>query len=610
MPLTIEQQEILASVGRQPLLVSAGPGTGKTEVLSHSILQLLQSGLASKEEIIAIAFTTKAATSVRNRLEELGLPHDDQPLVCTLHSLSTRILRAMGSQIGVPVDFLIADDHESALTLKDAIIDIDPRAMKNVNTWGHKIRLLKAVGKGPEHLPDGFLKKLYNRYQKLLRFHSALDFHDLILRACELLATNVEAKAAYQRQAKHLLVDEFQDINKAEYHLIQLLAGNPEGLLAVGDDKQSIYGWRGGTPSIILGFCSDYPKAIMKPMTICFRCPEKIIRGADEFINRQPRLKPQQTDSEPIWILDCKSDVQEAKFICDWITNAIEHEEYLPNDIAVLYRGGDVADKVADALANANLPIERPSPEQTTYVREFLACLRLIIDRRDSLALRVCLASPLARRIGVVGIKKIREVAERKDISFWDALTIARVDKSFKRWHKPLNTFTDLIEDLSASISKDRLTTVLGKVAGALEYQNETKIIAIMKKSESMAGDRSLHEFVEDIRGLKGEKSADPRESGEGGDNAVLFVTTHSVKGLERKAIFVLGMEKGKFPKLNADMEEQKRLFYVAMTRAKKKLFLCYAMKREGRAAQGFAFYDKSPYILEIPKVYREFIIP
>jgi len=279
-------------------------------------------------------------------------------------------------------------------------------------------------------------------------------------------------------------------------------------------------------------------------------------------------------------------------------------------DIAILYRGGDIADKIAKRLDEANIPIIRPSPEETEHVRKFIACLRLIIDRRDSLALRVCLMSKLAKGIGNMAIKKIRDYAEIKKCSLWDALIIAQNDDSFKRWHKPLKDFNQLFGELSATASKAELNKLLYQVARSFGYEKEPRIVAMIKKSKQIPDDCSLYDFVQEIRGLKGERSADPRESDEEENNAVLFITMHSVKGLQRKVIFVLGMEKGSFPPLDGDIEEQRRLCYVTMTRAKEKLFLCYAKKREGKLAQGYNFYDKSPFIFEIPNSYREFIWP
>lgn len=610
MSLTEEQKVIVESIGK-PLLVLAGPGTGKTEVLAHRILYLLKNNLAAKDDIIGVTFTTKAAKQMQNRLKELGLEIEDQPLVCTLHSLSTRILKDKGNEIGISENFIIADGYESSLLLNDAISDINPRATEKIKKeWANKIILLKAEKKEPNHISNGLFKKVYERYQELLRFHSALDFQDLIIQAFKLLEASEETKSNYQRKNRHLLVDEFQDINKAEYSLIKSLVFDPRGLFVVGDDNQSIYGWRGGDPQIILNFTKDLPQAVKKPMTECFRCSEKIIKGADEFIKRDPPLIPNKRNSDPIWILDSKSDVQEAKYVSDWIERVINNKGYSAKDIAILYRGGDIADKIAENLSKTNIPIIRPSPEETKHVREFIACLRIIVDRRDSLALRVCLASRLAKGIGIKAIKKLRGYAENNKCSFWDALIIAEHNDSFKTWHKPLKVFHRLFEDLSATASKSKINNLLCKVAESLGYENEPRLKEMIKKSESIPHDWSLYDFIQNIRGLKGEKSADPRESGEEEVDAILFITMHSVKGLQRKVIFVLGMEKGSFPQPNGDIDEQRRLCYVAMTRAEEKLFLCYAKKREGKTAKGYNFYDKSPFIFEIPESYRDYIRP
>jgi len=608
MPLTEEQQNIITESIGKPTLVLAGPGTGKTELLAQKILHLLKKNLASKDEITGITFTTKASEQMKKRLTELGLSPEDHPLICTLHSLSVRMLKEKGNEIGIPEDFTIADEYESSLVLEDTILDVNPNVRGKIKQYSNKILLSKANRKSPDDFKNGLFKKIYTRYQELLRFHSALDFQDLILEACRLLETSDEAKHYYQAKSKNLLIDEFQDINRAEYSLVKLLANKGNGLFVVGDDKQSIYGWRGGDPEIILGFTQDFEGAIERPMTICFRCPEKIIRGADEFIKRDPPLNPYRRDSEPIKILDCKSDVQEARYISEWIESGIKDNQYNPKDIAILYRGGDIADKIAENLTRVNIPIIRPSPEETKHMREFIACLRLIVDRRDSLALRVCLASKLAKGIGSKAIKNFRDYAETNKCSLWDAVIIAQSDDSFRRWHKPIKAFIQLFEDLSATASKVKLNKLLSDVAKAFGYEKEPRIIDMIEKSKQVPDDWSLYDFIQEIRGLKGEKNADPRESGEEEADAVLFITMHSVKGLEKKVIFVLGMEKGSFPQLDGDIEEQRRLFYVAMTRAKERLFLCYAKKREGKTAQGFNFYDRSPFIYDIPDSYREFI--
>ncbi len=492
MPLTDEQRNIIRESIGKPTLVLAGPGTGKTELLAQKILDLLRKNLASKKQITGITFTKKAAEQMKKRLVELGFSAEDHPLICTLHSLSVRMLRDKGREIGVSEEFTIADEYESYLVLEDAILDVNPNAKAKIKQYSNEILLLKANRKYPDDLKDSLTKKIYNRYQELLRFHSALDFKDLILEACRLLETSVEAKKYYQEKCKYLLIDEFQDINRAEYSLVKLLANRGSGLFVVGDDKQSIYGWRGGDPKIILDFTQDFAGAIERPMTICFRCPEKVIKGADEFIKREPKLNPQKGNSEPIWILDCKSDVQEARYISGWIEYAIKNNQYAPEDIAILYRGGDIADKIAENLAKANIPIIRPSPEETKHMREFLACLRLIVDRRDSLALRVCLASRLAKGIGNKAIKNLRDYAETNKCSLWDAVIIAQNVDSFRRWQKPIKIFIKLFETLSATASKVKLSNLLRDVVKAFGYENEPKIIDMIKKSEQIPNDWSL----------------------------------------------------------------------------------------------------------------------
>jgi len=616
MPLTPEQRDIVQTIGK-PLLVLAGPGTGKTEVLAQRILFLIKNNLATKEEIVGITFTTKAAHQMKDRLKQLGLPEDKHPLICTLHSLALKILRENKEVTGLSTElFMIADSYEAFLTLQDAIEDVNPYLRRNKKKIFNQIFLFKAQNKRPEDLSDkSALRKIYQRYQKLLRFHKALDFEDLILEACSSLKKHREICESYQNKCKNFLVDEFQDINPVEYNLIKLLAGEGNGLFVLGDDDQSIYTFRGGTPKIILGFTKDYKNAEEKAMTICFRCPDKIILGALALIRynkerRDKNLLPQNIGAAPIKFLDCKSDVQEARWIAEWVKEKIEKKEYEPKDIAILYRGGDIADKIAEEVSKFNIPLIRPSPEETKRQREFIAYLRLITDRRDSLALRVCLSSKAAEKIGPKAIKKLRDYAENNNYELWDTLIIAQKENEFKRWRKYLKAFVDLIESLNTKLSQLLLTEFLIHVAKTLGYEKEQRIIEIIKQSENLPEGYSLSDFLQDLRGIKGEKSAEYKKSAEDKENAILFITMHSVKGLERDIIFIIGLENGNFPEFNKNLEEQRRLCYVAITRAKKELFLCHAISRRCKSVKGHKFSDPSCFISEIPEEYREVIRP
>jgi len=349
-------------------------------------------------------------------------------------------------------------------------------------------------------------------------------------------------------------------------------------------------------------------------MTTCFRCLDTIMLGALALIRnnkdrRDKELKPINRNADPIKFLDCKSDVQEARWIAEWIKENIEGKEYEPKDIAILYRGGDIADKIVEEVKKFDILLVRPSPEETKPQREFIAYLRLVTDRHDSLALRLCLSSKRAKKIGPKAIKKLRDYAESNNYELWDALIIAQKENEFKRWRRHLKAFVDLIEQLNKKLSQLPLTEFLTQVAKTLGYEKEPRIKEIIERSKDLPEGSSLSAFLENLRGKRGEKTAERKESAEDKENAVLFITMHSVKGLERKVVFVIGMEKGEFPKSNSNVEER-RLFYVAMTRAKDKLFLCYAKKREGQSAQGVNFYDPSPFIFEIPEEYIEPIRP
>mgnify|MGYP000052907327 CR=1 FL=1 len=271
------------------------------------------------------------------------------------------------------------------------------------------------------------------------------------------------------------------------YHLIKLLAGEGNGLFLLGDDDQSIYTFRGGTPKIILGFTKDFKKCRGKVMTTCFRCPDTIILGALALISnnkdrRNKELKPINRNADPIKFLDCKSDVQEARWIAEWIKESIDGKEYEPKDIAILYRGGDIADKIPEEVVKFDIPLNRPSPEETKHQREFIAYLRLVVDRRDSLALRVCLSSKRAENIGPKAIKKLRDYAESNNCELWDTLIMAQKEDEFKRWRKYLKAFVDLIEQLNKKLSQLPLSEFLIQVAKTLGYEKEPRIKEMKQK--------------------------------------------------------------------------------------------------------------------------------
>lgn len=602
---TAEQRAAIEHLG-SPLLVLAGPGTGKTTVLALRVLFLLERRIVKENQILAVTFTTKAAKEMRDRLIEYGLPENKHPWIGTLHAVAARILHENPQAVGLPNDFFIADSGESRLASNDACawtagrLDLDFRSLARVFP---KLRSSRYKGLMASEVTTEPLRSLFARYEDMLRFYRASDFDGLLLHALAILRLKNDVRAKYQSKAKILLVDEYQDINGAQHQLLRLLGSNQDGVFAVGDDDQSIYSWRGGSPQLILDFDKSFAGAKRIMLTLSQRCPGYVLTGALGVIaNNKTRfkknIKPCGSKGKLIRILYSKSENAEAKWIADWIKENVDGRVYNPSDITILSTDPTIADLAYTEVLKRGVKAIRKAetPLNSVLVRRIVSLMRVIIDSSDDLAVRRSLEEGPIKGFGPKAIGTIISVAERKSCSMWDVL-LSPERNGLSRWKKAVGEFVTCVRRLRKICKSQALPRFLKYLVSFVGTTGDEKVTWLLKRATDMPKGTSLEKFLENLRAQVPldvtEEVSDEQIKG-----AVSFLTTYLVKGLEAKVVFVIGLEENLFPDSTKDIEEQRRLFYVAMTRAKSELFLCTAKMRKVR---GFRFYRPSPFISEIP---------
>jgi len=443
-----------------------------------------------------------------------------------------------------------------------------------------------------------------------MQFYRATDFDGLLIHPLTILGESKPTLSKYQKKAKALLVDEYQDINGAQHDLLKMFGGNTSDIFAVGDDDQSIYGWRGGDPALILDFAGSFPQASRITLTESQRCPGHILNGALAVVSRNKKrvkkqIKPTGTEGEQIRILVSKSENAEAKWIADWIKKKVSTKVYKPSNITVLSTDPTIADLAyRDVLRRGVKAVRRTeTPLNSAPVSRIISLLRSVVDPTDNLAVRRSLQEGPIKGIGHKGIARIVEVAQASGSTIWDVLLSPKKNDLIK-WVKPVRTFVKQIRELRRVAKTEELPGVVERVASSIGVTNDDRVSWLLRQAEQIGQGGTLGDFLiyllsEPILDVSQES---PQEEPE---DAVTFFTTYLVKGLEARVVFVMGLEDQLFPDPSKDMEEQRRLFYVAMTRAKLELYLCTSKMRKVR---GFQFYKPSAFIGEIPKQHAKVI--
>ena len=598
-----------------PLLIMAGAGSGKTRVLTHRIAYLIDEKMVNPWNILAITFTNKAAREMRERAEKLKTEAQDC-LIATFHSMCVRILRREADHIGYNRNFTIVDPGEQRTLMK--------RILKNLNLdpkkWNERA-ILGTISNAKNDLIDEvayanlagdmyteIVAKCYTAYQKELRQSEAMDFDDLIMLTIRLFDQNPDVLTYYQQRYQYIHVDEYQDTNHAQYQLVKLLASRFKNICVVGDADQSIYGWRGADMQNILDFEKDYPEAKVVLLEENYRSTKTILQAANEVIrnnrNRRPKnLWTQNEDGEEIVYYRANDEQDEALFVARTI-DQLSREGYSHKDFAVLYRTNAQSRTVEEALLKSNIPYTMVGGTKfysRKEIRDVISYLNLIANPSDNISYERVINEP-KRGVGPGTVDKIRDFASSQEISLLDASANILLSPVKGKAAQAVYDFANMLLDL-----RERLDdfTVTELVEAVLEKTGYAASLAAQATLESQARIENIEEFLSVTKNFDESPDNPADESGldklsrflndlaliadtDDGDtesSEVTLMTLHAAKGLEFPVVFLVGMEENVFPLSRAsededELEEERRLAYVGITRAEKILYLTNANSR------------------------------
>ena len=623
----------------EPTLVIAGAGSGKTRVLVHRAAWLIDVEGVSPQSLLAVTFTNKAAAEMRGRIEALlGLPVSHL-WIGTFHGLAHRLLRRHWREAGLPQNFQIIDSDDQQRLIKRLLRNLeidDSRWVPKEIQWF--INAQKDEGLRPQHLDDERdpnrrqMIDLYSAYQELCDRGGLVDFAELLLRAHELWRDNAEVLAHYRRRFRHLLVDEFQDTNAIQYAWLRLLAGGDGGIpFVVGDDDQSIYRWRGARVEHIHRFQKDFPSAQVVKLEQNYRSTATILNAANAVIaNNAERMgKNLWTDGdegEPIRLYSAFNERDEADFVIGRLRDWIDQGN-LRADSAVLYRSNAQSRVLEESLINAGIPYRVYGGLrffERAEIKDALAYLRLISHREDDASFERIVNRP-TRGIGARTVEVMRAYARANSCTTWRAAGAVASDELAGRAANAVNAFLTLIERMARETTgldlQDKVDHVIhasGLVdmfrndkgeRGETKLENLMELVSAAKSFEPDPAEEMspLDEFLSHAALEAGEGQADAWE------DCVQLMTMHSAKGLEFPLVFLCGMEDGLFPHQRSiadpnGLEEERRLCYVGITRAKQTLYVTHAEQRRLYGMDSFA--QPSRFISEIPAEYVEEIRP
>jgi DNA helicase-2/ATP-dependent DNA helicase PcrA len=619
--------------GEGPLLVLAGAGSGKTRVLAHRVAYLLATGAARPGEILAITFTNKAANEMRERVEGLVGGAVRAMWVMTFHSACVRILRAEAERLGYSRGFTIYDESDSLRMVKRCMAELavdpkrhPPQAIRG-QISGAKNRLEGAAGFG--ELQSGFsgetAARVYALYEKRMLEANAMDFDDLLVRTVELLERFEEARKRWRRAFRHVLVDEYQDTNHAQYRLLQLLVDHGN-LMVVGDEDQSIYGFRHADIRNILDFERDFPGAALVKLEQNYRSTQTILSAANAVVERNRERRPKElwtegAAGEPVQLVELADEHEEARWVAGEIERLGEEEGVGREEVAVFYRTNAMSRVLEDTLVRFELPYQVIGGTrfyERAEVKDAIAYLRLLANPADQVSFARIVNSP-RRGIGRTSQGRLLAYANTAGLSIWEVSErVEDVPGMGAAAIRAVSRFHETLEGLRARADSS-------SVSGLLE--------AVLRESgylEALAAERTVEaegraENLEELVGVAAEFDANHSLEGEGevppleeflqqislyseqdslrDESLITLMTLHNAKGLEYDTVFVVGCEDGGFPHMRAleegGEEEERRLCYVGITRAKRRLYMSWARERRlfGRAARNLPsrFLDELP---------------
>lgn len=630
--LNPEQKEAVKATDG-PLLIMAGAGSGKTRVLTHRVAYLMVEKGVNPYNILAITFTNKAAREMKERISSIMSGAADDVWISTFHSMCVRILRRDIDRLGYSRNFTILDTTDQLSVIKNILkaknIDpkkFEPRAILGaISSAKNELVTTEEYAKQAAGYYAQVISDVYTEYQRRLRRNNSLDFDDLIMVTIQLFDRVPEVLEFYQRKFQYIHVDEYQDTNRAQYMLVKLLAARLKNLCVVGDSDQSIYRWRGADIANILSFEKDYPNAQVIVLEQNYRSTKRILEAANEVIKNNSNRKPKNlwTDNIPgekITYYRADGEQTESQFVAGKIQEMLRNGKRKLSDFAVLYRTNAQSRVIEEVLLKSNIEyniIGGTKFYDRKEIKDLLAYLRLIANPDDDISLQRAINVP-KRGIGATSMDKIARYAQEHDLSLFDAISeidfiglSGRTANSAAKFHALIRNYTQMQEYLSVTELVEEVIEKSGykemliaekSLEAESRLENINEFLSVTKSFEESNDDKSLIAFLTDLALVADIDKLD--EDGTPGE-AITLMTLHAAKGLEFPVVFLIGLEEGVFPHSRSlmeeeEMEEERRLAYVGITRAEEELFITNAQTRTlfGRTNMN----PVSRFIAEIPE--------
>ncbi len=617
-----------------PVLMLAGAGSGKTKTLTHRIAYLVTDKKVHPTNILAVTFTNKAATEMRVRINHLlGRASDDKsylPFLGTFHAIGVRILRREAVHLGYPSSFVIYDEADAQAVVKLVCKDLGieekvftPQSMRGlISSAKNELLNPSQYARLAQGQAQETAARIYPEYQKRLLTQGAMDFDDIIMQTAMLFENNPDVLKRYQTQFQYILVDEYQDTNHAQYRMIALLAAGHQNVCVVGDDWQSIYSWRGANYENILNFEADYPSAKVIKLEQNYRSTQHILDAAHSVISKNTirtdkQLFTEKGAGEKLVIQQVSDEQAEGQFVIQTIDKLVSDNGYKYSECAVLYRTNAQSRSLEESFLRYNTPYQIVGGlrfYERKEIKDTLCYLRFVANPQDSISWRRIVNVP-ARGLGDKSLAVITDYATARD---WDLLTACgdadaiegltpKAKAAFKDFAIMINDFRESAERLPVA----ELAELILKKAGYLDSLNDGSLTAgdrIENVQEFLGvargfGTTALEEFLSDI------SLVTDLDNWDNANDAVTMMTLHAAKGLEFKAVFMIGVEEGIFPHSRTlfeptELEEERRLCYVGMTRARERLYITHATQR-----LLYGSTQRNPisrFVMEIPPEYSE----
>jgi len=593
------------------VLIIAGAGSGKTRALTYRIAHMVHERKIPPDSILAVTFTNKAAGEMKERIAKLVGPLGRKLWVGTFHAICARILRADGEAIGVPPNFVIFNDSDQRALIKQAlsVLDIDAKEYKPadihfaISAAKNELMSPQEYRRGRRGPFDEVVQRVYGRYQSGLRANAALDFDDLLMRTEQLLREQKGVLAKYHERIKYILVDEFQDINHAQNEFVRLLGQKHQNVCVVGDDDQSIYGWRGANIGLILDFERRYKDAKVIKLEQNYRSTQKILECAYEIIKhnedrRDKKLWTQNRPGDNLVQYEAVDAEQEAEWVAETIRTQVNCQLATYGEYAILYRTNAMSRVFEEGLMTYRIPYEVVGGirfYERAVIRDFIAYLRVLYNSADGVSLRRIINVP-ARGIGDKTVSHIDRLADANGLTMHETLAVAAKDENLqKRARSAIADFAEILASLREKRESLTLTEFCRAVAedtgylralensdnadDAIKAENLKEFVSLAQRFEQVHEQSDLGAFLEHIALLSDLDQAQEI------DSKVSLMTLHSAKGLEFPIVFMVGLEENVFPHQRSmgdkhELAEERRLCYVGITRAQHMLYLTHAYRR------------------------------